>query len=351
MLRLISENLETPAFSFVTKNKVILCTVLVVSISLFCYQSYIYVSRYLQRDVQVIITSMQNESLLLPVVSLMYRSVRSDNRSMNEPGVQLKVTKMKIENEQIPDWAYKFFVSSSNEQIMSVNVLNYSNLKKYNLTLENAKQKWPLKAKAAGSPHSGITIYAYFNAKNFIEYPDADMNHDYIELAVSSFETDAPLDSMIKFQLLPCERIDVVVAFEHYTTINRLENPCRDEYPDELLKALLKLPMHPTNLYNSIFAPELPYNDYMCNLMCHTNYWLPKCNCYVYYEIWFYAGRPNNTIVCPKCGLNCTSSKQTIQETPTLEIDKCKCYPKCRGYRFRLIVQEKQKYGVGKYEY
>jgi hypothetical protein len=133
--------------------------------------------------------------------------------------------------------------------------------------------------------------------------------------------------------------------------INRPEKPCRDDYPDELMKALFKLPMQPENLYNAIFAPKLPYSKYTCDAMCHVNYWLPKCGCYVFDEIWLHAGKPNQTIVCPRHGENCTSGEQTIRATPISEIEKCECFPKCSGYRFRLAAHDKINYGVGMHAY
>lgn len=290
---------------------------------------------------------MQNESLPLPVVSVMHASVRIGNWSAVKPTVQFEVTTLKKMNKSIAEWAYKVVKNTSGEQMWSANILNYFYLDNDNITLQNAKQRWPLKAEAAGSPNYGITVIASVNATNFIEYPDMDNNYDYIEISISNFETDAPSDSNIKFQLLPCEKIDIVVALEHYTSINRPENPCRDDYPDGLLKALLKLPMHPTDLNNPIFAPDLPYSEYTCNAMCHTNYWLPKCNCYVYDEIWLYAGKPGQTMVCPRRAENCTSSEETIHKTPISEIYQCKCYPKCSGYRFRLAAHDKMNFGIG----
>lgn len=351
MLQLLAVKLAVQTVPFVTIHKIIFWIVFVVSTGLFCFQSYIYVSKYLWYEVQMIITTKQNESLPLPVISLIHTSNRHENHSAVIPPVQLTLTSFSMNNTNIPAWAtssFVFFRNSIHQKMWLANVFNYSHLNSANLTLQDAKQKWPLKAEVAGSSESGkIALHAEFNATNFIEYPDANGNYDYIEVAVSNFEIDAPADETIKFQLLPCESIEIVVALEHFTMINRTEKPCRNDYPENLWKEFLKFQIDPQYLYNPIFAPDLPYSEYTCNAMCHVKYWLQKCGCYVFDEIWFYAGKPSNTIVCQSNGEKCTNREETIQKTPMTEIKKCECFPKCSGYRFRLGPYFKMHYGVG----
>lgn len=125
MLRLLTRRLEARALSFITNNKVIFCTVLVLSTGLFFYQSYAYVSQYLQGDVQVIITTTRNVSLPLPVVSILHKIVRSENRTSVKPAIWVQF-KTHFQNNEIPLWATKLVKNSSTEQIWSGNVVNYT---------------------------------------------------------------------------------------------------------------------------------------------------------------------------------------------------------------------------------
>jgi hypothetical protein len=121
----------------------------------------------LQRDVQVIITTTQNESLPLPVVSLMHTSLRNQNSSAVKPSERSKLSLSK-NREKIPDWAYIIPRNLRGDTFIAANVVNYANLDKNNLTLHDAKQKWPLTTNWAGS-NGGIILFTRFNATNFID--------------------------------------------------------------------------------------------------------------------------------------------------------------------------------------
>lgn len=82
------------------------------------------------------------------------------------------------------------------------------------------------------------------------------------------------------FTVLPCDDLSIAINLLQYKLISRDESPCRNDYPPELMK-LLKTPLKPEYLYNSIHAPKLPYDHRTCDDMCVTAYWLPQCNCYM----------------------------------------------------------------------
>ena len=117
---------------------------------------------------------------------------------------------------------------------------------------------------------------------------------------ISSFETDSPDSSAIgipNFQLMPCEEIRISLALEHYTLLNRSTSLCRDDYPEQI-KSMFNATMTPDLFYNPAYAPNLPYDPWICKTMCISNYWLPKCGCYIYPEAWLYAGKSADITPC-----------------------------------------------------
>lgn len=73
------------------------------------------------------------------------------------------------------------------------------------------------------------------------------------------------------FQLFPCDEISIAVSLQHYQLKDRPNSPCRNSYPPDLQR-WLKNPMEPGDFYNSILAPELPYDTRTCNKLCISNY-------------------------------------------------------------------------------
>lgn len=93
--------------------------------------------------------------------------------------------------------------------------------------------------------------------------------------------------------LFEVNTVSVSISIQRYDLLDRAESPCRNDYPKHL-KKLLKLPLKPEYLWNSILAPELPYDQRVCENMCVVNHWLPKCNCMMSDIIWYYAGGMEN---------------------------------------------------------
>ncbi len=118
------------------------------------------------------------------------------------------------------------------------------------------------------------------------------------------------------------------------------------------LKQMLKYPLEPADLYNSILAPNLPYDRQTCEQLCVVNYWLPICNCTMFPEIMRYSGKPKNTTVCPSINYNDTdgrcASKNVSTKTPSSEYARCKCYKRCEGFGYFIAGYDKIQHGLGK---
>lgn len=112
--------------------------------------------------------------------------------------------------------------------------------------------------------------------------------------------------------------------------------------------------IHGNTVYNSILAPNLPYDEDICVAMCQANYWLPKCNCMMDFSILKYAGNPPHTPLCPleaenDGNANCTRNN-VVTNTPAKEIAKCECTKSCESYTFEVTGQDKIHYDFGKME-
>lgn len=138
---------------------------------------------------------------------------------------------------------------------------------------------------------------------------------------------------------------------KHNTFIDRSDSPCRNDYPLEL-KQLLKDPLEPKDLYNAALAPSLPYDPRTCESICATKYWLSKCNCIMFPEVYLYAGSPENLVVCPAENVNdpndtCVYYNAELALPPN-EYTKCKCYKRCQGYEFTIVGYDKIRHSLGK---
>lgn len=344
MLHLVSHRLEIETFSFLNRHKLICWTVYAVSTILFFLHAYATTVRFLQKDIQQIVTPFRNESLPMPLVKLQLDSLRKNLIDGNSLPKALMTFDFALDNEIIPAWAY-VEVHALRQHYGLVNQIHLAGLKNFqeyenkNFTFDDAKKFWPLKSSVAEA--GGIIIRGTFDATNFIGSGAEGEEQDYISAKVSSFETDSPSSSTIglpNYQLLPCEELQIAISLEYYSLINRQGSPCRNDYPPEL-ETLLKKPIAPQSLYNPVFAPDLPYDVETCKLMCSTKYWLPKCGCFPFPEIWRYAGKPANLTQCLPFGEN--SSQCFNPSTPSEIIKACHCFPKCVGYRFRVVAAEK----------
>lgn len=154
--------------------------------------------------------------------------------------------------------------------------------------------------------------------------------------------------------MFPCDELTIVVALKYFKLKHRSESPCRIDYPTKL-KKLLKEPLDPSDLQNSIFAPNLPYDQNTCNLLCTVDYWLPKCNCMMNENVWRYAGKPKSIAKCPYAAVdikyldyNCTIDN-IMERTPPAAFAKCECWTSCEGYTFEVNGYEKIHHSFGRF--
>lgn len=159
------------------------------------------------------------------------------------------------------------------------------------------------------------------------------------------------------FELLPCDDLSIAISIQKYGLMNRPESRCRNDYPIKL-KKLLKFPLKPEYLYNSILAPELPYDQRLCENLCVVNHWLPKCNCLMSDTIFYYNGGQENDSysVCPSVEVqeipemtdNCMINS-VYARTEAEVFDQCKCFKRCEGYAFEVKSYDKIKHMYGKF--
>lgn len=121
--------------------------------------------------------------------------------------------------------------------------------------------RWPLRIDyATGDRANGFTLEGYINASNFIE-KSANGEKDIIKLQVITFEDDPNgLNEMQGipeyFELIPCDDVAIAINLQRFNLINRINSPCRNDYPANL-KTLLRSPLTAWHLNNAMLAPEL----------------------------------------------------------------------------------------------
>lgn len=192
-----------------------------------------------------------------------------------------------------------------------------------------------------------------------LRYVDSTFDRDTIELKIISFDTDPNDLTDTKgvpeyYRLLPCDVMAIVISLQEYHLKDRAESPCRIDYPAEL-KTLLKTPLKPEWFSNAMLAPELPYDQRVCDDLCVTNYWLPRCGCVMSSESWYYLGGPENFSLtrCPEelggsndVGSSCIMNNAYLR-TPMSEFVRCHCYKRCDGYAFTASAYDKYRFQSG----
>lgn len=187
-------------------------------------------------------------------------------------------------------------------------------------------------------------------------------DRDTIELKIVSFDTD-PNDVTDTrgvpqyFRLHPCDVVAVMINLQEYHFKNRAESPCRNDYPADL-KKLLKSRLEPNWLNNAILAPNLPYDQRICDDLCVVNYWLPKCNCWMSEDVWYYVGGAENKSLT-LCEEEYESQAEKLRNkdkcvretsqlrTPVGEFARCQCYKRCDGYSFMVAAYDKYRLNIG----
>lgn len=148
------------------------------------------------------------------------------------------------------------------------------------------------------------------------------------------------------YTMPPCGRLYVTIGVEDRKLTNKPDSPCNlGGYPDELL-AMVKSPLTPENLYNGIFAPDLPYDYRTCKQLCTAKKWLEKCQCHPYESTHMYTGRLYE--MCPETGNNHRCTMEQFQSFPPLNDSECQCYEKCQGYTYYVIGSQIPRTVVGK---
>lgn len=199
-------------------------------------------------------------------------------------------------------------------------------------------------------------ITAYFDAADFFEYcRDFDIddgNCDYIHLHVSSFESDYIGTTLgigvPQYSLLPCENLMLSVSLQHQKRMDRKASRCRNEFPSSVT-GIFKSKLAETDLFNPIFAPNLPYDLLTCNRLCITAYWLPECGCYMNWMSYRYAGSPKNMTICSSSSpneANCTKWHGETS-TPPEVLPACECFPRCDEQSFYVVNEQRQRYTLG----
>lgn len=311
---------------------------------------WVIVRRFQKHEVVQTSATERHQSLPLPGVVVIFNNIRNQT----SPSYGMEAINMSFsaffDGYEFPFWASQE-VHTRMQHYISLNAVNYANLQKMNKTLDEIRNKWPIQTSIANnlSNLQGIQIIGRFNATNFITYQDSNGNRDNIQVIINSFEVDNPSSNaigMTYYHLNPCEAVSIALALERYKKLNRPESRCRDDYPDNLKKMLIQ-PMTTDYLYNPIFAPFLPYDQQTCAILCAAEYWLPKCDCYVSYDTYQYAGEPSDVPICPpyEKQKNCTRNAWT--EAPGEVIQRCECHSKCNSVGFRVINVEKISYGYG----
>lgn len=264
----------------------------------FLVHSYVVVSRFFKFEILEIHKVLYNQSLPLPLISLTLASKR--NTKSSQPFLDVYKFEALLNRKPIPSWAYVHERYMSNVKLQNnlyinvVNASNYAHVK--------ALEVWPLRSGyVTGERDNGFAISVYFNASNFVE-EKKDGDKDKIMLQIISFDIDPnELTDTIgvpeNLLLLPCHDVSIAVRLQRSHLIDRIESPCQNDYPEDLRK-LVNSPLKPERLYNALLAPNLPYDQRVCDNMCLVNYWLPICHCIMSYEIWHYAGgQANNSLI------------------------------------------------------
>ena len=189
----------------------------------------------------------------------------------------------------------------------------------------------------------GLTISAQIDASHFIETPDEQNNVDSISLVVSSFETDARSSAIDipSYQLLPCEFLRHITRTRALQALESEAQSLPRGLPRRF-KAAIKATMGAEDYYNPVFAPQLPYDQETCEQLCAAKYWLPKCGCYV-------SKIDGNTLDLQRTWLFVKKVAPIVQPIGyTLRRDvfsECNCFKKCNQYRFRVVGQDKIRFG------
>lgn len=320
------------------------------STAVFFFHCYKIISRHFKYEIFEIHKLVYNDSLPMPLVKLELNSQRSLNNSCPYAEMSLEAS---MDRNPVPNWAIWTIHSRTKGWWADTIIVNA--VKPSNYDVVKSLGQWPLRTKyATGKKDSGFRIYGYLNATNFIDN-QKNREGDSITMRLFSFDAD-PNDLTTTrgiteyFELLPCDDLSIAIRLQQYKLLDRSESPCLYDYPSEL-KELLQNPIQPEDFFNSILAPDLPYDPGTCEDMCVVKHWLPICNCFMSVVIWYYAGGARmNYSICPDfkakgAETNCIS-KNIYQRTRD-QMTRCKCYKRCEGNAIMVTAYDKIQHKLG----
>lgn len=322
---------------------------------LFLVHSYTVFHRYLKFETVETRKFVYSQSLQMPVVKLQIISKRVANSSREFLPIPQFSTF--LNRQPIPLWSFYTTKNHFSDNIFYYLVINAVNAKNYEKVKNQENHSWPLRIDyATGDMDSGITIIFYVNNSHFFD-KQSNLDMDKILLKIITFDADPnDLTDTIGvpevFQLMPCDDLSIAISLQKFKLINQAESPCRNDYPTDL-KVLLPTAINPANLFNAMFAPDLPYDQRICEELCVVKYWLPICNCFVSYDIWRYVGGTEN-ISLKYCSFESEnevgdcSRTDVYSLTPAKEFDRCECFGRCEGYQFAVTAYDKFRHRLGK---
>lgn len=254
---------------FVSRNRIkkrffVVGTLSIITSGICTYHCYLAIDRYLKHPYMLEKVDIYQENLPLPITKLHIYSRRNETDSFESKNVTFSIMTRHendlnhfSESKLVPDWSYTEFEDIFDHYI-ELNRVDLDHPSSQNV--DDIQAIWPYKI----SYTETLRIMANFDAKNFVERKDENGNEDHIVLSLAAFDTNSEKKE-IMFELMPCEQLDVSVALEYYSMINKPNNPCRDEYPNEIAERLnATLPAH--LMFNPVFATNFPYDADLCEV-------------------------------------------------------------------------------------
>lgn len=366
MFWLMINRLNQRSLSFISHNRVLFCTVLLTSMGLFGLHSYKILSRYFAYEVQQISFVVRETSLTMPSVFLELLSTKSsregtsdygDDRNQNQnqsmftddgPSANESLTigvAAKIDTEVVPPWA--LFLKETSDKyhrtaLFSINHVSNDPFLRSLTPLDEIRKTWPLRSITNSYNYyiGGLLVTAFINATNF--FNDINGFDDSLRFTIRNLDNETDSDyrysGLQYYEMLPCENLVISISLEHYNKLNRPTSPCRNEYPQDIKKMILK-----PDTINPLFE-ELPYDPIICKELCINKYWMKNCSCFISERSWLYAGAPVVTTLCSDdIGGICSSGVEAlISKTPNDVVSDCSCFPKCSGYSIKINDAQQQ---------
>lgn len=150
-----------------SKQQTFLLATSVVAMLMFIYHSYTIIRRHLRYEILVVHKVLFNESLPMPIISMVLASQRNANSSTPFANIRFSAT---FNSEPLPKWAYlnysELVPSVLWQQIIELNIVSIDN---YDY-VKNNSNLWPLRVHdASWNGRSGFSVTGRINASNFVD--------------------------------------------------------------------------------------------------------------------------------------------------------------------------------------